>query len=143
MNDIKAFAETCDSMRTISPLNKGLGPMNRSMSAEQIAVEGWNLLADDFSLPTAVLYEDKLKNNLHWMQQFVETYGVRLAPHGKTSMAPKLFAMQLLGGAWGITMATAHQTRVAYAHGVRRVLMANQLVGRQNMEISLVSKICG
>ena len=43
--------------------------------------------------------------------------------------------MQLQGGAWGITLATAHQTRVAYEHGVRRILMANQLIGRQNMAI--------
>ncbi len=62
-------------------------------------------------------------------------YGVQLAPHGKTTMAPKLFARQLGAGAWGITLATAHQTAAAYAHGVRRVLMANQLVGRRNMEI--------
>jgi D-serine dehydratase len=50
-------------------------------------------------------------------------------------MAPRLFAMQLAAGAWGITLATAHQTQVAYAHGVRRVLMANQLIGKQNMAI--------
>ena len=39
----------------------------------------------------------------------------------------------LEAGAWGITLATAQQTQVAYAHGVRRVLMANQLIGKQNM----------
>jgi D-serine dehydratase len=49
--------------------------------------------------------------------------------------------MQLEGGGWGITLATAHQTLVAYEHGVRRVLMANQLVGRQNMEI--ISRLLG
>jgi D-serine dehydratase len=43
--------------------------------------------------------------------------------------------MQLQAGAWGITLATAHQTRVAYAHGVPRVLMANQLIGKRNMAI--------
>jgi D-serine dehydratase len=41
----------------------------------------------------------------------------------------------LQGGAWGITLATAHQTLVAYRHGVRRVLMANQLIGKENMSI--------
>ena len=50
-------------------------------------------------------------------------------------MAPRLFQMQLEGGAWGITLASAHQTLVAHAHGVRRVLMANQLVGKQNMQM--------
>jgi D-serine dehydratase len=67
------------------------------------------------------------------MQRFIAAYGVKLAPHGKTTMAPKLFEMQLKSGAWGITLATAHQTQVAYHHGVRRVLMANQLVGKENM----------
>jgi D-serine dehydratase len=50
-------------------------------------------------------------------------------------MAPRLFELQLQGGAWGITLATAHQTLVAYKHGVSRVLMANQLIGKENMSI--------
>lgn len=120
---------------TISPLNKGLGALAEATSAEAIAARGWNLLREDLSLPAAVLYEEKLQHNLRWMQQFIEAYGMRLAPHGKTTMAPKLFERQLKGGAWGITLATAHQAWVAHAHGVRRVLMANQLVGRENMAI--------
>ncbi|RBL65004.1 amino acid deaminase, partial [Pseudomonas sp. MWU13-2625] len=47
----------------------------------------------------------------------------------------QLFRRQLDAGAWGITLATAHQTQAAYHGGVRRVLLANQLVGRQNMTI--------
>ena len=62
-------------------------------------------------------------------------YGVKLAPHGKTTMAPKLFRRQLEGGAWGITVATAPQALVAFRHGVPRVVLANLLVGRRNLEI--------
>ncbi|MGB6113107.1 MAG: alanine racemase, partial [Acidobacteriaceae bacterium] len=116
-------------------LNKGLGAMESPLSVAQIVERRWNLLHEDLSLPTAVLYEEKLAHNLAWMQQFIQAYGVKLAPHGKTTMAPALFARQLQTGAWGITLATAHQSRVAYEHGVRRVLMANQLVGKQNMEM--------
>lgn len=119
----------------ISWLNKGLGPLENAATAGEIVRLGWNLLREDLSLPTAVLYRDRLENNAKWMQRFINAYGVRLAPHGKTTMAPRLFQMQLAGGAWGITLASAHQTMVAHAHGVRRVLMANQLVGRQNMRI--------
>lgn len=118
----------------VSALNKGLGPIERALSPSEIAQLGWHLLDEDLSLPTAVLYEDKLAHNLRWMRDFVSAYGAKLAPHGKTTMAPKLFQRQLEAGAWGITLATAQQTRVAYEHGVRRVLMANQLVGRSNME---------
>ncbi|MFT4114756.1 amino acid deaminase [Silvibacterium sp.] len=105
------------------------------LTTEAVAAVGWNVLREDVSLPCAVLYEERLQHNLTWMQRFIEEYGVKLAPHGKTTMAPKLFARQIAGGAWGITLATAQQVQAAYTHGVRRVLMMNQLVGRQNMEI--------
>ena len=120
---------------SIGWLNKGLGTFRTALQPEQIRQLGWNLLREDLSLPTAVLYQDRLLHNLNWMRDFIAAYGVRLAPHGKTTMAPRLFEMQLGAGAWGITLATAHQTLVAHTHGVRRVLMANQLVGRENMAI--------
>jgi D-serine dehydratase len=134
-NQTRRTFQTAEASESISHLNKGLGAMHHALSPKELPSLGWELLREDLSLPAAVLYEDKLAHNLQWMQEFVTTYGMKLAPHGKTTMAPKLFARQLEAGAWGITLATAHQTRVAYEHGVRRVLMANQLVGKQNMTI--------
>ena len=119
----------------IDNLNKGLGSLPEAITPQAAGQVGWRLLDEEISLPAAVLYEDLMQQNLEWMQSFVQQYGVKLAPHGKTTMAPKLFTRQLAGGAWGITLATAQQTRVAYAHGVRRIIMANQLVGKRNMEI--------
>ena len=119
---------------TIGRLNKGLGSLSPLAAGESRHVD-WNLLREDLSLPAAVLYQDRLLHNLQWMRDFIHAYGVRLAPHGKTTMAPRLFAMQLESGAWGITVATAHQAFVAYEHGVRRVLMANELIGKENFAI--------
>jgi len=130
MNDTQPNSPTY-----ITPLNKGLGFVERTLGREDIARLDWNLLREDLSLPSAVLYEERLQHNLNWMQQFITAYGIKLAPHGKTTMAPRLFEMQLQAGAWGITLATAHQSLVAYTHGVRRVLMANQLIGKENMAI--------
>jgi D-serine dehydratase len=124
---------------SVSALNKGLGFLEHDASPEQIARLDWNLLREDLSLPAAVLYQDRLRHNLDWMRRFIEAYGMRLAPHGKTTMAPRLFHMQLQSGAWGITLATAHQAQVAWAHGIRRVLLANQLVGKEN--IAMVSRL--
>ncbi|HTB98882.1 MAG TPA: amino acid deaminase [Terracidiphilus sp.] len=119
----------------VSSLNKGLGSLSLTSEGADVAGLGWNLLREDLSLPAAVLYRDRLEHNLEWMRRFIEEYGVKLAPHGKTTMAPALFEMQFKSGAWGITVATAHQALVAHAHGVRRVLMANELVGKENMSI--------
>ncbi|KFX63093.1 amino acid deaminase [Paraburkholderia fungorum] len=119
---------------TIDPYSKGLGMVpGTSIQLMDAARLEWNLLNEDVSLPAAVLYADRVEHNLKWMQAFVAEYGVKLAPHGKTTMAPQLFRRQLETGAWGITLATAHQVRAAYHGGVSRILMANQLVGRRNM----------
>jgi D-serine dehydratase len=125
---------TSYSAASIDPLSKGLGSVpSASVPLEHAANLEWNLLAEDVSLPAAVLYADRIEHNLKWMQDFVAEYGVKLAPHGKTTMAPQLFRRQIETGAWGITLASAHQTRAAYHGGVERVLMANQLVGKRNM----------
>ncbi len=123
----------------VGVLNKGLGYFEPSAGREQIVRLGWNLLREDLSLPAAVLDQDRLTHNLGWMCEFIRAYGLRLAPHGKTTMAPRLFEMQMQSGAWGITVATPQQARVAHAHGIRRVLMANQLVGKENM--AMVSRM--
>jgi D-serine dehydratase len=131
----RATTDRDPELHTIDPLNKALGWLQTPREASEIAALGWNLLAEDIALPVAVLYQSRLLHNAKWMQEFIEAYGVKLAPHGKTTMAPSLFALQMKTGAWGITLATAQQVRVAYAHGIRRILLANQLIGNANMRI--------
>ncbi|WP_122428424.1 amino acid deaminase [Pseudomonas viridiflava] len=92
-------------------------------------------LLSDVSLPALVVHQQALDHNIRWMQTFATNSGAELAPHGKTSMVPALFRRQIEEGAWGMTLATAVQTQAAYAHGVRRILMANQLVGQPNMAL--------
>jgi D-serine dehydratase len=94
-----------------------------------------NLLNDEVLLPTAVIYQSRLLNNLNWMQSFSEHYGLQLAPHGKTSMTPAMFIAQQNTGAWGMTLASVQQVQVAVQHNIKRILMANQLVGKANMRL--------
>ncbi|MGE6607450.1 amino acid deaminase [Halomonas sp. NPDC076908] len=106
-----------------------------SLTVDKGSVELVPNVLSGVSLPAAVVYEDPLTHNVEWMQRFAEAHGARLAPHGKTTMTPALFHRQLQAGAWGITLATAPQCRAAFVHGVTRLLMANQLVGKANMAI--------
>lgn len=96
--------------------------------ADRIAERGWRLLAGDLAYPLAVLRRSALAHNLAWMQDFARRKGVELAPHGKTTMAPELFAQQLAAGAWGLTFATVYQASVGVEAGARRVIIANQVV---------------
>jgi len=127
---------------TPAPLNfdtKGMGAAPAGCTPAQLKDLQWRILDDEVSLPVAVLRESCIEHNLRWMKSFMDRYGVQLAPHGKTTMSPALFHRQLEHGAWGITLATASQVNAAYRHGVRRILMANQLVGRGNM--ALIARI--
>jgi D-serine dehydratase len=92
-----------------------------------IGQQGWGL--GDLALPVALLRRSVLERNGRWMAEFLHRTGVSICPHGKTTMAPQLFHRQLADGAWGITLATAQEVRIAYEHGVKRILMANELVG--------------
>jgi D-serine dehydratase len=120
----------------LQPGVKGL-PITEPLRQGALAVQGWNVLRGDTSFPVAVLKSSALRHNLDWMRRFCDQYGVILAPHGKTTMSPQLFGAQLANGAWGITLASATQVRVAHRFGVRRVLLANQLVARADINSML------
>ena len=81
-----------------------------------------------FNWPIMTLRESAIANNVDVLARWCETYGISLAPHGKTTMAPALFSRQLAAGAWAMTAATPWQVRVYRAFGVPRVLLANELV---------------
>jgi len=116
---------------------KGMPALDEPTPLGDIPALQPKLLDGEFSLPAAVLYEKRLQHNLDWMRRFTAAYDVRLAPHGKTTMAPRLFHRQIESGAWGITLATVPQVIAAYEQGVRRILMANQLVGETEMTLLL------
>lgn len=105
-----------------------------SGNPKSLAHEGWNILKEEVSLPCAVLYENRLRHNLVWMQKFASAANVHLAPHAKTSMTPALFQAQQAQGAWAITLATVPQVLCAAENGVTRIIMANQLVGKTHFE---------
>ena len=94
----------------LETLGKGLGDLAAGCSFTECGNLAWNILNEYVSLPVAILRQSRIQHNLDWMAQFIKRYGVELAPHGKTTMSPELFQMQLAHGAWGITLATASQT---------------------------------
>jgi D-serine deaminase-like pyridoxal phosphate-dependent protein len=92
------------------------------------AVASRNLTVPDFILPIATIYKAALAANVRVMAHYCSAHRVRLVPHAKTTMSPVLAAQQLAAGADGLAVATVSQARVFYAHGVRRLLLANQLI---------------
>jgi D-serine dehydratase len=104
-----------------------------ALRRSQIGGQGWSVAAGDLPLPIAVVKRTALQHNLGWMQRFCDERGIGLAPHGKTTMSPQLFRAQLDAGAWGLTLATVHQLRMAVEAGARRVLIANQVLAAADL----------
>ena len=113
---------------------KGFPLAAEPCAVSQLGARGWHLLDDALAYPVAVLRRPALTHNLAWMQDFVQRKGVALAPHGKTTMSPELFRMQLQAGAWGLTFANVHQLRVGLAAGAQRAIIANQLVSDADLD---------
>jgi D-serine deaminase-like pyridoxal phosphate-dependent protein len=81
-------------------------------------------------MPLLVLRETALRQNIEEMARYCAAAGVDLAPHGKTTMAPQLFARQLSAGAWAVTAATVGHMQAYRAFGIQRILLANELTDR-------------
>lgn len=107
---------------------KGLPDTLWGLSIRDVQDRGVNLFRDGFVPPVTVLDETALTHNLTTMAELCARHGFAHAPHGKTTMAPQLYARQFAHGAWGQSAATASQVRIFRAFGVNRVMLANELV---------------
>ncbi|GAA2446585.1 amino acid deaminase [Streptomyces glaucus] len=112
----------------VGPRFKGLPSDADGLTVGELAAQRRNLFTGGFTTPVLALSAERLAHNLRLMETYAARHGLAFAPHGKTSMAPQLFARQIEHGAWGITLAVPHQVRVARAFGVRRIFLANELV---------------
>jgi D-serine deaminase-like pyridoxal phosphate-dependent protein len=116
----------------ITSREKGFGLLSWSspVSAASLAQTRPWLFGGGFVWPLMVLRESALANNITSMASFCATAGVKLAPHGKTTMAPQLIARQLEAGAWGVTAANVSQVQLFRSFGVTRILVANEVTDR-------------
>jgi D-serine dehydratase len=103
-------------------------PAGPPVPIRSVRARDWNVLGGEFMLPVMVLKDSALRHNIELMAKYCRDHDFLLAPHGKTAMSPQLLELQLDGGAWAVTAATMSQVRVWRAFGVKRVILANELV---------------
>jgi D-serine deaminase-like pyridoxal phosphate-dependent protein len=122
--DVAAVAALAD--QRVDWQDKALPPAFWGRTVTEVLAEKPRLSA--LPTPLLTLSAPGLQHNVATMARWCSAHGVELAPHGKTTMAPALWAAQLEAGAWAITLANAFQLSVARAFGVSRVLVANAVV---------------
>lgn len=104
------------------PLRRG-EPFPRPLDLDE-----FNVLEGSVVLPMMLLKASAMKHNLAVMTAFAKERGFVLAPHGKTTMSPELFTMQLEAGSWGMTVANVVQASVAAKLEAEHLLIANEVV---------------
>lgn len=110
-----------------------LGPWAKSLPASSWGMTQREFLAtqpplSSFSTPLLTIDRSATAHNVSLMSEWLAARKLEIAPHGKTTMAPQLWQELLDAGAWGITLATGWQVQLARSFGIRRILLANELV---------------
>jgi D-serine deaminase-like pyridoxal phosphate-dependent protein len=83
---------------------------------------------DDLTTPVLIVDLNVMERNLERMATFFRTGSTRLRPHFKNHKCPDLAWRQLDAGAIGMTCATLGEAECLVHHGIRSVLLANEIV---------------
>lgn len=105
---------------------KSVPPRFWGRSIAEVAAERHGV--EEFLTPLITLDAKAEAHNIRVVADWARDKGIELAPHGKTSMAPELWRHLLEAGATALSVATPWQAMVAVEHGIRSILLADQLV---------------
>jgi D-serine deaminase-like pyridoxal phosphate-dependent protein len=112
---------------SIGPRTKGVR-LDADVGVSDFVGRGLRVTDDVFSWPLLTLDNAALDHNIATAARAFASRGVLHAPHVKTHMSRALWERQEVAGAWGATVATQGQLRTLHTWGVRRVLLANELL---------------
>jgi D-serine dehydratase len=123
-----AIQSALDALQDEPVTGRDKGLPNVSLRLGELGKQAWNILRGDVPLPAMVIRWADVEHNIRLMQDYCDRHSAWLAPHGKTTMAPQIFAAQLAAGSWAITVANIPQVQVARSFGMDRMLLANEAI---------------
>jgi D-serine deaminase-like pyridoxal phosphate-dependent protein len=84
---------------------------------------------EEVETPALLVELDAMESNLNRMALFFDARSCKVRPHFKNHKAPLLARKQLDRGAIGMTCATLREAEILVQHGIKDVLIANEIVG--------------
>ncbi len=88
----------------------------------------------DFQTPALIIDNDKMQDNIIFMQKKADRLKVSLRPHTKTHKCPEIAHMQTKAGCKGIACAKASEAEVMAENGLNDIFIANEVVGKDKLE---------
>jgi len=93
--------------------------------------------------PVALVDVAQMQRNIQRMQQRMDTLGVRLRPHIKTSKCLPVIKAQMAAGASGVTVSTLKEAEYCFAQGISDVFYAVAIApGKLHTALALRRKGC-
>ena len=116
-----------------------VGPQHKSVPATYWGRTVREVLASpprlaEFTTPVLTVDSAVVDRNLAAMHRWTSDRGLELAPHGKTTMSPTMWARMFRNGATALTLATAWQVQIARAAGIETIMLANTLASPPGIE---------
>jgi D-serine dehydratase len=108
---------------------RGVPPGVNPIVASNVATKQWRPADGAMSLPLLSLDLETYNDNKAAMLEVCRAFSCEIAPHAKTPMAPVLARDLVASGAWGASVADLRQADVMLRHGIRRILIANEIGG--------------
>ncbi|MFJ2683249.1 DSD1 family PLP-dependent enzyme [Pseudomonas sp. NPDC087342] len=93
--------------------------------------------------PAAIVDIPRMQRNIQRMQQRMDTLGVRLRPHIKTSKCLPVIKAQIAAGASGVTVSTLKEAEHCFAEGISDIFYAVAIApGKLPQALTLRRKGC-
>jgi len=88
---------------------------------------------DEIDTPALIVDLDVMERNIATMIAFFRDRPAKLRPHFKSPKSPAIAKRLLAAGAIGMTCAKVAEAEVLVEHGIREILIANQVIGAQKL----------
>ena len=88
----------------------------------------------DLDTPALLLDMEAVEANIAQMADWFRGKSCKLRPHAKTHKLPLIAQKQIAAGAIGITCAKLSEAEAFFRHGIRDILVANEIVGARKIE---------
>lgn len=109
---------------------RGVPPGVSALESAAVAAQDWHPAEGVMSLPVLTMDQAVYAQNRDAMMAYVRAHGVAIAPHAKTPLIPELAHDLVAAGAWATTVADIRQASVMLRAGLKRLVIANQVGGR-------------
>ncbi|MFZ2781802.1 MAG: DSD1 family PLP-dependent enzyme [Rectinemataceae bacterium] len=108
-------------------------PLPHNLRRNKIVSQSIGIHKSEIDTPALIIDLEAMENNIQHMADYFKGRSTTLRPHAKTHKCPIIAHKQIDAGARGITCAKLGEAEVMVESGIRDILIANQIIGKEKI----------